>query len=43
MTVLASWSLEHAGPRVTVLRGEEPVGEVASLAVDPGSRRTCTC
>ncbi|OLF17903.1 S9 family peptidase [Actinophytocola xanthii] len=36
VTVLSSWSLDHAGPVVRVLRGDTPVGEVASLAVDPG-------
>jgi dipeptidyl-peptidase 4 len=35
VTVLASWSLEHAGPRVSVLRGGEPVGTIASYAVEP--------
>jgi dipeptidyl-peptidase 4 len=35
VTVLAAWSLEHAGPKVSVLRGGEAVGEVTSLAVEP--------
>jgi dipeptidyl-peptidase-4 len=35
VTVLASWSLSHAGPRVTVLRGGEQVGAIASYAVEP--------
>lgn len=35
VTVLAAWTLEHAGPKVSVLRGGEAVGEVASLAVEP--------
>jgi dipeptidyl-peptidase-4 len=35
VTVLASWSLEHAGPRVSVLRGAEQVGTVASYAIEP--------
>ncbi|MBB4910022.1 S9 family peptidase [Actinophytocola algeriensis] len=35
VTVLVAWSLEHAGPRVSVLRGGDVVGEVASLAVEP--------
>lgn len=36
VTVLTSWSLERSGPRVSVLRGEEPVAEIRSHAVDPG-------
>ncbi|HEU5472195.1 MAG TPA: prolyl oligopeptidase family serine peptidase [Actinophytocola sp.] len=35
VTVLTSWSLEHSGPRITVLRGAEPIAEVASFAVTP--------
>jgi dipeptidyl-peptidase-4 len=35
VTVLTSWSLAHAGPRVSVLRGDEQVATVASLAVEP--------
>jgi dipeptidyl-peptidase 4 len=35
VTVLASWSLEHAGPRVAVLRAGEQVATVASYAVEP--------
>jgi dipeptidyl-peptidase-4 len=35
VTVLTSWSLAHAGPRVSVLRGGEQVATVASLAVEP--------
>jgi dipeptidyl-peptidase-4 len=35
VTVLASWSLDHAGPRVSVLRGDEQVGTIASYAVEP--------
>ena len=35
VTVLVSWSLEHAGPRVSVLRGSERVATVASYAVEP--------
>ncbi len=35
VTVLASWSLEHTGPKVTVLRGVTEVASVASLAVQP--------
>lgn len=35
VTVLSSWSLERSGPRISVLRGAERVGEVASLAVTP--------
>jgi len=35
VTVLASWSLAHAGPRISVLRGASEVASVASLAVEP--------
>ncbi|MGQ0837843.1 prolyl oligopeptidase family serine peptidase [Actinokineospora sp.] len=35
VTVLTSWSLDWSGPRVQVLRGGAPIGEVASLAVEP--------
>jgi dipeptidyl-peptidase-4 len=35
VTVLASWSLEHAGPRVSVLRGAEQVATIGSYAVEP--------
>ncbi|HEX6354014.1 S9 family peptidase [Actinophytocola sp.] len=35
VTVVASWSLEHAGPRVSVLRGGEQVATIASYAVEP--------
>jgi dipeptidyl-peptidase 4 len=35
VTVLTSWSLDHAGPRVSVLRGAERVAAVASYAVEP--------
>ncbi|MGB3439246.1 MAG: prolyl oligopeptidase family serine peptidase [Actinophytocola sp.] len=35
VTVLAAWSMAHAGPAVSVLRGAEVVCEVASLAVEP--------
>lgn len=35
VTVLVSWSLDHAGPAVTVLRDGKPAGEIASLAVQP--------
>ncbi len=35
VTVLSSWSLAHAGPRIAVLRGGEEVARVASLAVTP--------
>jgi dipeptidyl-peptidase-4 len=35
VTVLASWSLAHAGPRISVLRGDERVAGIASLAVEP--------
>lgn len=35
VTVLASWSLAHAGPRVSVLRGGDQVATIASLAVEP--------
>ncbi|PXY28213.1 S9 family peptidase [Prauserella muralis] len=36
VTVLSSWSLEHSGPRVSVLRDGEPVRHVDSYTVDPG-------
>ncbi|HWM02951.1 MAG TPA: prolyl oligopeptidase family serine peptidase [Actinophytocola sp.] len=36
LTVLSSWSLDRAGPRIVVLRGTEQVGEILSHAVDPG-------
>jgi dipeptidyl-peptidase-4 len=35
VTVVTSWSLAHAGPRVAVLRGGEPVASIASHAVEP--------
>jgi len=35
VTVLASWTLEHAGPRVSVLRGAEQVATIGSYAVEP--------
>jgi dipeptidyl-peptidase-4 len=35
VTVLSSWSLAHAGPKIAVLRGGEQVAEVASFAVTP--------
>jgi dipeptidyl-peptidase 4 len=35
VTVLNSWSLDHAGPRVTVLRGASQVATIASHAVEP--------
>jgi dipeptidyl-peptidase-4 len=35
VTVLASWSLDHAGPRVSVLRGTEQVATIGSYAVEP--------
>ncbi|MDQ3404216.1 MAG: prolyl oligopeptidase family serine peptidase [Actinomycetota bacterium] len=35
VTVVTSWSLDWSGPKVTVLRGGERIGEVASLAVTP--------
>lgn len=35
ITVLTSWSLDWSGPRIGVLRGGEPIGMVASLAVTP--------
>jgi dipeptidyl-peptidase-4 len=35
VTVLAAWSLDHAGPKVSVLRDGAAVGEIASLAVEP--------
>jgi len=36
VTVLSSWSLEHAGPEVSVLRNGSPIAKVASYPVDPG-------
>jgi dipeptidyl-peptidase-4 len=36
VTVLVSWSLAYPGPAVSVRRSGKPVGEIASLAVDPG-------
>jgi dipeptidyl-peptidase-4 len=35
VTALVSWSLEFAGPAVTVQRDGKPAGEIASLAVNP--------
>jgi dipeptidyl-peptidase-4 len=35
VTVLAAWSMDHAGPKVSVLRDGAVVGEIASLAVEP--------
>jgi dipeptidyl-peptidase-4 len=35
ITVLTSWQMSVAGPDVTVLRGTEPIGKVASFAVKP--------
>ncbi|HET9144455.1 S9 family peptidase [Actinophytocola sp.] len=35
VTVLTSWSLDHAGPRIRVLRDAGQVAEVASFAVEP--------
>ncbi len=35
VTVLASWSLDHAGPKVSVLRNGAAVAGIASLAVAP--------
>ncbi|MEA5366147.1 prolyl oligopeptidase family serine peptidase [Amycolatopsis sp., V23-08] len=35
VTVLSSWSLEHSGPRVSVLRDGAPVASIASGTVDP--------
>lgn len=35
VVVLSSWSLDHAGPRISVLRDGEQVATVASLAVEP--------
>ncbi|SDC42924.1 S9 family peptidase [Actinokineospora iranica] len=35
ITVLTSWSLDWAGPKIAVLRGGEQVGEVRSLTVEP--------
>ncbi|GAB3007817.1 prolyl oligopeptidase family serine peptidase [Amycolatopsis acidiphila] len=36
VTVLSSWSLEHSGPEVSVLRGGSPVAAVRSYPEDPG-------
>lgn len=35
VTVLSSWSLEHSGPRVSVLRDGAPVASIATSTVDP--------
>ncbi|WP_298180902.1 prolyl oligopeptidase family serine peptidase [Saccharomonospora sp.] len=35
-TVLSSWSLDHSGPKVSVLRDGEPVAEIASYPMEPG-------
>ncbi len=35
VTVLSSWSLEHSGPRVSVLRDGAPVATIESSTVDP--------
>jgi dipeptidyl-peptidase 4 len=35
VTVLSSWALDHAGPRVAVLRGTEKVAEIGSYSVEP--------
>ncbi|MFD9889083.1 prolyl oligopeptidase family serine peptidase [Amycolatopsis sp. NPDC059027] len=35
LTVIASWSLEYSGPRVSVLRDGERVAEIVSSTVDP--------
>jgi dipeptidyl-peptidase-4 len=35
VTVLTSWRMSEAGPDITVLRGQEPIGKVGSLAVKP--------
>jgi dipeptidyl-peptidase-4 len=36
IAVLSSWSLEHSGPEVSVLRDGEPVARINSSTVDPG-------
>ncbi|TQJ01006.1 S9 family peptidase [Amycolatopsis cihanbeyliensis] len=36
VTVLSSWSLEHSGPEVAVLRDGEPAATIGSYTVDPG-------
>ncbi|TVT24423.1 prolyl oligopeptidase family serine peptidase [Amycolatopsis rhizosphaerae] len=36
LAVLSSWSLEHSGPRVSVVRDGERVAEVDSYPEDPG-------
>ncbi|MFE0024218.1 prolyl oligopeptidase family serine peptidase [Amycolatopsis sp. NPDC059021] len=35
LTVIASWSLEYSGPKVSVLRDGERVAEIGSSTVDP--------
>ncbi|MGW4400927.1 prolyl oligopeptidase family serine peptidase [Amycolatopsis nivea] len=35
LTVLSSWSLEHSGPKVTVLRDGAEAGSIESSTVDP--------
>ncbi|WP_033291707.1 S9 family peptidase [Amycolatopsis jejuensis] len=35
LTVLTSWSLDHSGPTVTVLRDGVPAGSIGSSTVDP--------
>jgi dipeptidyl-peptidase-4 len=35
VTVLSSWSLEHSGPRVSVLRDGSEVASIDALTVDP--------
>ncbi|WP_425425304.1 prolyl oligopeptidase family serine peptidase [Amycolatopsis saalfeldensis] len=35
LTVVSSWSLEHSGPIVRVLRDGEPAGSITSSTVDP--------
>ena len=35
VTVLASWSLDHAGPKVAVLRGDERIAEIDSYPLTP--------
>ncbi|WP_158894339.1 S9 family peptidase [Amycolatopsis anabasis] len=36
IAVLSSWSLEHSGPKVSVLRDGQPVADIVSSTVDPG-------
>jgi dipeptidyl-peptidase 4 len=36
VTVLSSWSLDHSGPEVSVVRQGKPVADIASYPVDPG-------